>query len=99
MAPPEHAFPVSELEDKVHGYTINYKEKSRKLPQDFDLKKDCELMELVQYSCTKYNQQLERVLESGAGARIECYPVVRLFRKSVLSIGLHLETSWHADMR
>ena len=87
MAPPEHPFPVSQLEHKIHGYTINYKEKSRKLPQDFDLKKDCHLMELVQYSCTTYNQQLERALASESGmARMECFPIVRLFRKYVVLI-------------
>jgi hypothetical protein len=86
MAPPEHPFPVSELEHKVHGHTVNYKEKSRKLPKGFDLKKDCQLMELVQYSCSTEIQQMERALADGSGIpRIECFPIVRLFRKYVLS--------------
>jgi hypothetical protein len=82
MAPPELVFPVSDLDRKIHGHTVNYKEKSRKLPQDFDLKRDCELMELVQYSCTTPDQQIERALASGSGRpRMECFPIVRLFRK------------------
>jgi hypothetical protein len=84
MAPPELVFPVSDLDHKIHGHTVNYKEKSRKLPQDFDLKRDCELMELVQYSCTTPDQQIERALASGSGRpRMECFPIVRLFRKYV----------------
>ena len=89
MAPPEHSFRVSELDHKIHAHTVNYKEKSRKLPQDFDLKKDCELMELVQYSCTSHDQQVKRALATGTGARVECFPVVRLFRKYALSILCH----------
>lgn len=82
MAPPEHPFPVSELDQHIRTTTVKYKEKSRKLPPDFDMKRDCELMELVQYSCTSPNQQIERALASGSGTpRMECYPIVRLFRK------------------
>ncbi|KAJ9603855.1 hypothetical protein H2200_011376 [Cladophialophora chaetospira] len=101
MAPPERPFPVSELEDKIHGHTINYKEKSRKLPKDFDLKKDCELMELVQYSCTTPTQQMERALASGSEiARMECFPIVRLFRKCVKGGKVfHVETTaWEGDL-
>ncbi|KIX00693.1 uncharacterized protein Z518_09758 [Rhinocladiella mackenziei CBS 650.93] len=81
MAPPEHPFPVSDLERRVHYHTVNLKEKSRKLG-DFDLKRDCELLELVQYSCTTLEQQYERALSNPQGApRMECFPFVRLFRK------------------
>lgn len=83
MAPPEQPFRVSELDHKVHAHTINYKEKSRKLPQDFDLKRDCELMELVQYSCTTAQQQMERALAGYGSGGMECFPFVRLFRKYV----------------
>ncbi|KAH0845957.1 hypothetical protein AYO21_01371 [Fonsecaea monophora] len=101
MAPPEHPFPVSELDQHVRSLTVNYKEKSRKLPQDFDLKRDCELMELVQYSCTTPKQQYERALASGTGtARIECYPIVRLFRKCVKGGKVfHVETTaWEGQL-
>lgn len=82
MAPPEQPFPVSDLEQRIQYHTVNFKEKSRKLGGDFDLKRDCELLELVQYSCTTQEQQYERALASPTGtARMECFPFVRLFRK------------------
>jgi len=85
MAPPEKTFPISELENRVHLYDKEYKEKSRKLPRDFDLKRDCELYELVQYSCTTQEEMEERAL-LGPGLnrgrhQMECFPLVRLFRK------------------
>lgn len=84
MAPPEKTFPVSELENRIHLHDVNYKERSRKLPKDFDLKRDCELFELVQYSCTTQEEMEERALV-GAGLpsrnQMECFPFVRLFRK------------------
>ena len=81
MAPPEHPFPVSDLEQRVHYKAVNFKEKVRKLG-DFDLKRDCELLELVQYSCTTPEQQYKRALASPTGsARMECFPFVRLFRR------------------
>ena len=82
MAPPEHTFPLSELEQRVHFVTKNFKDKSRKLPNDFDLKRDCELFELVQYSCTTDKQLLEQTLADPRGQRgLECFPFVRLFRR------------------
>lgn len=82
MAPPEDTFPLSELEQRVHFVTKNFKDKSRKLPKDFDLKRDCELFELVQYSCTTDKQLLEQTLADPKGRRgIECFPFVRLFRR------------------
>jgi hypothetical protein len=81
MAPPEHTFPVSQLEQEIHYHSVNLKVKARKLG-DFDLQRDCELLELVQYSCTTPEQQYERVLKSPTGmAQMECFPFVRLFRK------------------
>ena len=85
MAPPEKTFPVGDLENRIHLYDVDYKEKSRKLPKDFDLKRDCELFELVQYSCTTQDEIEERALLSGGSkvgrGNIECYPFVRLFRR------------------
>lgn len=86
MAPPEKTFPISDLENRIHLYDVDYKEKSRKLPKDFNLKRDCELFELVQYSCTTQEEILERSLIGAKATRggqggLECYPFVRLFRK------------------
>lgn len=81
MAPPDHTFPVSQLEQQIHYHSVNQKAKARKLG-DFDLERDCELLELVQYSCTTPDQQYERALNSPTGtAQMECFPFVRLFRK------------------
>lgn len=98
MAPPEHTFPVSELEDRVHYVTKNLKEKSRKLPKDFDLKRDCELLELVQYSCTTPEQQYEQ-LKKDPTARTECFPFVRLFRRCGQGENMfHVETTaWEGE--
>lgn len=82
MAPPEKTFPVSELDNRIHLHDVDYKEKSRKLPRNFDLKRDCELFELVQYSCTSQAETEERaLLGTGRLGGLECYPFVRLFRK------------------
>lgn len=86
MAPPEKTFPISELEDRIHLYDVDYKEKSRKLPKGFDLKRDCELYELVQYSCTTQEEIEQRSLlglkpARGGKGGWECYPFVRLFRR------------------
>jgi Mitochondrial export protein Som1 len=79
MAPPERPFHVSELPQRVHARLDQMGQlKSRRLPQDFELKKDCELMELVQYSCTPWQESISMSLE---GKRQECRPVVRLFRR------------------
>jgi hypothetical protein len=86
MAPPEERFPISELEQRIRTTTKNLKEKSRKLPRDFDLKRDCELFELVQYSCTTVDQMYEqRMRDPTAPVRSECFPFVRLFRRLVLA--------------
>lgn len=90
MAPPEHTFPVSQLEQQIHYQSVNQKVKSRKLG-DFDLQRDCELLELVQYSCTTPEQQYERALKSPTGmAQMECFPFVRLFRKYACAHIFHL---------
>ena len=84
MAPPEKTFPISELENRIHLHDVDYEEKSRKLPKDFDLKRNCELYELVQYSCTTQEEIEQRSLlgvKPANGGKLECYPFVRLFRK------------------
>ena len=82
MAPPEKTFPVSELENRIHLHDVDYREKSRKLPRNFDLKRDCEQYELVQYSCTSQAETEERALiGTRRSGGLECYPFVRLFRK------------------
>ena len=82
MAPPEQTFPISELERRILATTKNFKGKSRKLPRDFDLKRDCELFELVQYSCSTVNQIYEKKKNNPlAPATVECFPFVRLFRR------------------
>ncbi|KAF7504611.1 hypothetical protein GJ744_002038 [Endocarpon pusillum] len=79
MAPPEQRFPVSTLSQRVHGQLdTSGNLRSRKLPRDFDLKRDCQLMELVQYSCTPWQDMISLRLE---GKRQQCWPVVRLFRR------------------
>ena len=98
MAPPETPFPVSQLEDRVQYVTKNLKEKSRKLPQDFDLKRDCELLQLVQYSSTTAEELYER-LKSDPTARTEYFPFVRLFRKCGQGDRMfHVETTaWEGE--
>lgn len=79
MAPLEQRFGVSELPQRVHArLDESGKLKSRKLPGHFDLVKDCQLMELVQYSCTPWQEMMTLQLQ---GKRQRCWPVVRLFRR------------------
>ena len=88
MAPTEDTFPVTELGSEVHTTTKNFKSKSRKLTKDFDLEKDCELFEVVQYSCTTSKEMREAVLRNPkAPQTTECFPFVRLFRRRVKSWG------------
>jgi hypothetical protein len=101
MAPPEHPFPVSALEQRVQYHTVDFKEKSRKLG-DFDLKRDCQLLELVQYSCTTPEEQAERLVANpDAEPRMECHPFVRLFRRyeAVQQQGRRLRSDRMADVR
>jgi hypothetical protein len=80
MAPPTPVFPVSKLENRIQYHTVDFKEKRRKA-RNFDLE-TCELLELVQYSCTTLKEQSERAVagEPNPG-RMDCYPFVRLFRR------------------
>lgn len=82
MAPPENTFPVSELEEQIHYVHRNFKEKHRKLPKDFDLKRDCELFEIVQYSCTTQEEMTAGARRNPSNPpKMECFPFVRLFRR------------------
>lgn len=102
MAPLEQRFGVSELPQRVHArLDESGKLKSRKLPGHFDLVKDCQLMELVQYSCTPWQEMMTLQLQ---GKRQRCWPVVRLFRRCGRGKNMfHVETTawegegaWHA---
>ena len=82
MAPRLQPFPVSELEERAQYHTVDLKEKRRKV-RNFDLE-TCELFEMVQYTCTTLKEQANRAAagERNPG-RMECYPLVRLFRRYV----------------
>lgn len=102
MPPTEHVFPVTSLPQQVHFTTKNFKDKSRKLPKDFDLKKDCELFEMVQYSCTTDKEMREALLRNPkAAAPMECFPFVRLFRRCGQGADMfHVETtSWEGEYK
>lgn len=92
MAPPENPFPVHELPDRIrvkHILNDIRPEKSRKLPKDFNILRDCELYELVQYSCTTQEEFQESTMaglrasngENITPKQMECFPFVRLFRR------------------
>ena len=68
MAPPTEAFPAIELPYRVQVTTQGKRRKGDAI----DLK-ECELLEMVQYSC--------RVEDEQNGKPVRCYPIVRLFRK------------------
>ena len=83
MAPHDHSFPLHELPQHIPATTNNFKDKSRKLPTNFDLVRDCDLYEITQYTCTTVAQQVEhRKKDPTAGPlKRHCYPFQRLFRK------------------
>ncbi|KAF2202387.1 hypothetical protein GQ43DRAFT_349684, partial [Delitschia confertaspora ATCC 74209] len=78
MAPPTPPFPASSLESRVQ-YTADGKK--RHPPVDLA---NCALKEMVQYKCNI-------VEEKGAPPKVECEPIVRLFRKC--QDGLTVETT------
>ncbi|RMD42346.1 hypothetical protein DV735_g2801, partial [Chaetothyriales sp. CBS 134920] len=77
------SFPVSELPLQVRSKSSKFKEVSRKLPRDFELPRDCELLKLTQYTCTTLQMQIEyrQKHPEGAQPQRECFPFTRLFRK------------------
>jgi len=98
MAPPTALFPVSDLENRIQYHTIDFKEKRRKI-RNFDLE-TCELLELVQYSCTTLKEQSDKAAagEPNPG-RMDCYPFVRLFRRCGKGPKMfHVETTaWEGE--
>lgn len=60
MVPPIETFPVHELENSIRSTTKDLKPRSRKLPKDFSLVRDCPLYEMVQWSCTTMAEIEER---------------------------------------
>lgn len=67
MAPPIETFPASQLPSRVQ-FAANGK---RRKGDEIKLE-DCELMEMVQYSCK---------LEGEKKDVVRCRPIVKLFRK------------------
>ncbi|RMZ85460.1 hypothetical protein DV737_g865, partial [Chaetothyriales sp. CBS 132003] len=77
------SFAVSDLPQHVRTKSSNFNEVSRKLPLDFDLQRDCELLKIIQYTCTTLQMQIEyrQTHAEGAQPQRECFPFTRLFRK------------------
>jgi inner membrane protease subunit SOM1 len=69
MAPSVEAFPPSQLATRVQ-----YVSNGRKRKQPVDIK-DCELKELLQYKCDLNGPVNDR------RSKVECEPIMRLFRK------------------
>lgn len=72
MAPPVESFPASELEHRIQIKTNGRRRKGPAIQL-----KDCELFEMVQYSCGLDKDP--RV--SAKDAIIICKPIVKLFRR------------------
>lgn len=77
MTPPVESFPASQLKQRVESTADGRSQKG----QIVDLR-NCELLEMVQYSC-----RLRR--DPGGEAMISCKPIMRLFRRWVTTV-LHL---------
>lgn len=71
MTPPVESFPASQLKQRVESTAEGRRQKG----QMVDLR-NCELLEMVQYSC-----KLRK--DSGKEAMISCKPMMRLFRRWV----------------
>ena len=71
MSPPVETFPASELAQRVQLTLQGRRRKGREI-----VLSDCELREMVQYSC-----HLEEDSEKPRTAIVKCEPIVRLFRK------------------
>lgn len=71
MTPPVESFPASQLKQRVESTADGRRQKGEMV----DLR-DCELLEMVQYSC-----KLRR--DPGGEAMISCKPIMRLFRRWV----------------
>jgi len=98
MAPPLASFPLGDLEKHVRYRNVNFKAKRRKF-RDFDLE-TCELLELVQYSCTSMKEQAERAPSKVPNSdQLECFPFIRLFRRCGKGERMfHVETTaWEGE--
>jgi len=71
MSPPVETFPASQLAQRIQLTPQGRKKKGREVELG-----DCELLEMVQYSC-----HLEVHPETLRTAIVKCEPIVRLFRK------------------
>ena len=74
MAPLSRVFNAEQLPDNVNTVMRNFQEKRRRKGPAVNLK-ECELLEMVQYSC---NPPHKAIPEPGV---IICEPIVRLFRR------------------
>ena len=73
MSPPVETFPASELAQRIQ---LTLRGRRRKGHQT--VLGDCELLEMVQYSC-----HIEQDPETPRTAIVKCEPIIRLFRKCV----------------
>lgn len=71
MTPPVESFPASQLKQRVQLTTDGRRQKGQMVGL-----RNCELLELVQYSC-----RLDRY--PGRESMISCKPIMRLFRRWV----------------
>lgn len=71
MSPPVETFPASQLAQRIQLTPQGRRKKGREVKLD-----DCELLEMVQYSC-----HIEEHPERLRTAIVKCEPIVRLFRK------------------
>ena len=105
MAPPLNPFPLTSLPTEVYHTSSNLRPKARKLPNEFNITKDCELYELIQYSCTPIEETYEKAGQGAEGTSqqsMECWPFRRLFRRCVDLRGnmFHVETTaWEGDLK
>ncbi|KAM3425079.1 hypothetical protein BST61_g7046 [Cercospora zeina] len=82
MPPIVEAFHASELESRLNTLPSG---KARKSPIK-DLKKDCELKELLQYNCEPEEDEKGK-------KRVVCRPVLRLFRQCANGVTVET-TAW-----
>lgn len=74
MAPLSRVFNAEQLPDNVNTVMRNFQEKRRRKGPAVNLK-ECQLFEMVQYSCNPPHKQAP---EPGV---VICEPIVRLFRR------------------
>lgn len=87
MTPPVESFPASQLRQRVESTTDGRRQKG----QMVDLR-NCELLEMVQYSC-----KLRR--DPGREAMISCKPIMRLFRRWVTVLDLPYNLGFYTNVK